>query len=129
MIGEYTATIRSEICVPDDYNYSSCTIIFDEYQISIYIEPCLVSTYTDTTRVAQIYYRIGEPDLTDGYYIFDEDPVCNYPETVTVTNSPTFLIHNEPQSDFTIRQNNDQSLVGVYKVTLKSEICVPDDYS
>ena len=67
--------------------------------------------------------------MTDGHYIFDEDPVCNYPEIVTVTNLPNFANHNEPSSDFTIPQNSDLDLIGEYTVTLKSEIHVPDDHS
>ena len=67
--------------------------------------------------------------MTDGHYIFDEDPVCKYPETVTVTNLPAFATHNEPSSDFTIPQNNDLDLIGEYTVTLRSEIQVPDDYT
>ena len=59
----------------------------------------------------------------------DEDPVCNYPETVTVTNLPAFAVHNEPTSDFTIAQNNDLGLIGEYVVTLRSEISVPDDHT
>ena len=67
--------------------------------------------------------------MTDGNYIFDEDPVCNYPEIVTVTNLPSFAKHNEATSDFTIPQNNDLDLIGEYTVTLRSEIQVPDDYT
>ena len=67
--------------------------------------------------------------MTDGHYIFDEDPVCKYPETVTVTNLPAFVTHNEPSLDFTIPQNNDLGLIGEYIVTLRSEIQVPDDSS
>lgn len=83
----------------------------------------------DTTTVTVINYNIGAPDLTDGLYVFDEDPICNYPETVTVTNLPDFMIHNEAASDFTVTQVTDKSLLGEYTVTLKSEICVPDDYT
>ena len=67
--------------------------------------------------------------LTDGLYVFDEDPVCNYPEIVTLTNLPAFVTHNEGSSDFTVPQTGDLSLLGEYPVTIKSEICVPDDYT
>jgi len=67
--------------------------------------------------------------LTDGLYVFDEDPVCNYPETVNLTNLPVFVNHNEASSDFTIPQNGDLSLLGEYTVTIRSEICVPDNYT
>ena len=102
LIGEYFVTIRSEICVPNDYTNSDCTVMSDEYQMSVYIEPCLVTTYTDTITVTEIFYNIGAATLTDGLYKFDEDPVCNYPETVTVTGLQPFITHSEPSSDFTI---------------------------
>jgi len=76
-----------------------------------------------------ITYNIGAPDLTDGLYVFDEDPFCNYPETVTVTNLPTFATHNTGSIDFTIPQTSDLNLMGEYIVTINSQICVPDDYT
>ena len=121
--------IRSVICVPDDYTQLSCTQIADEYQFAILIEPCLVSTYTATTTVTQITYDIGGATMSDGQYAFSQNPSCGYPETVTVSNLPAFAIHNQPSRDFTIPQNNDSSLQGEYVVTLRSEICVPDDYT
>ena len=93
------------------------------------MEPCLVSTYTATTTVTLIVYNVNQADLTDGFYVFDEYPVCNYPETVTVTNLPAFAIHDELASNFVIPQNSDLGLIGEYTVTLKSEIQVPDDYT
>ena len=129
LIGEYIVTLRSEISIPDDYTMTTYTTLFVEYDFIIRMEPCLVTTYTDTTKVTAIVYNIGAPSLTDGLYVFDEDPVCNYPETVTLTNLPAFVTHNEASSDFTIPQNNDLSLLGDYPVTLRSEICVPDDYT
>ena len=129
LIGSYTVTIRSEIHIPDDYSKSSHTTMFVEYDFIILIEPCLVNTYTDTTTITRIVYNIGALTLTDGLYVFDEDPVCNYPETVTLNNLPTFVTHNEASSDFTIPQTGDLSLLGEYTVTIKSAICVPDDHT
>ena len=102
LIGEYTVTIRSEISIPDDSSMTTYSVMFVEYDFIIRIEPCLVSTYTDTTKVTVIKYNLGAPDLTDGLYVFDESPVCDYPEIVTLTNLPIFVNHNEPTSDFTI---------------------------
>ena len=90
LIGSYTVTIRSEIQIPDNYTKTSHTTMFAEYDIIILIEPCLVDKYEDTTTVYVISYNVGAPDLTDGYYVFDESPTCNYPETVTLTNLPDF---------------------------------------
>lgn len=102
LIGEYTVTIRSEISIPDDYTMTTYTTLFVEYDFVILVEPCVVNTYTETTKIFAIIYNIGAITLTDGLYVNDEDPVCNYPETVTLTNLPTFVTHNEPSSDFTI---------------------------
>ena len=96
LIGEYVVTIRSEICVPDDYTQTACTTMADEYQFSIFVQPCVVSTYTATTSVTEIRYNIGSSAvLNDGFYKFDENPACGYAETVSLTNLPTFVTHNE----------------------------------
>ena len=81
-------------------------MMFVEYDFIVFIEPCLVSTYTATLEVADISYNIGAPDLLNvGPYVFDENPVCNYPELVTLTNLPVFVTHNAPISDdFTVLQ-------------------------
>ena len=65
------------------------------------IEPCIVTDYTASKAITSMIYNIGEPDLTDSY-AFDESPVCNYPETVQVTNLPTFIVHNEASSTITV---------------------------
>ena len=122
LIGSYVVTIRSEICVPDDYTKSSCTPMIAEHEFTVFMEPCIVTTYEASTQITVIVYNVNQATLTDGSYVFDESPVCNYPETVTVTNLPAFATHNELTSDFTIPQTNDLSLIGEYTVTLRSEI-------
>ena len=87
------------------------------------MNPCNVNTYTETRAVGDITYNIGAPSLVDiGNYIYDENPVCNYPETVTLTDLPAFITHQEPTSDFTLPQNADLDLIGSYVVTIRSEI-------
>ena len=48
---------------------------------------------------------------------------------MTLTSLPTFVTHNKASSDFLISKNNDLSLLGKYVVTIRSEICVPNDYT
>ena len=129
LIGSYPVTIRSEICVPDDHTQAKCTTMFTEHEFIVFMEPCLITSYDATTQVTVIVYNVNQATLTDGNYVFDETPFCGYPETVTVTDLPTFSTHNEPSSDFTIPQNNDLDLIGEYTVTLRSEIQVPDDHT
>ena len=87
--------IRSEISVPKDYTKTTYTPMSVEYEFTIFIEPCLVSTYLPTLEVTDISYNIGAPEILGvGSYIFVEDPVCGYPETVTLTNLPIFVLHN-----------------------------------
>ena len=76
--------------------------MFSEHDFTVFIEPCLVTNYEATTIVDVIVYNVNQATLTDGFYVFDENPVCNYPETVTVKNLPAFATHNELSSDFTI---------------------------
>lgn len=44
-----------------------------------------------------------------------------------MTNLPAFATHNEASADFTIPQTFDLSLVGIYTVTVRGEIVVPND--
>lgn len=88
-----------------------------------------MSTYVDTLQVGTIVYNIGQPDLTAGDYIFDENPQCGYPETVTITNLPVWATHNEPTSDFTIPKQTSLALLGFYTARIRSEIQVPTDYT
>ena len=63
----------------------------------------MVDSYTAIQEVGDIRYNIGGDSLINiGKYIFGEDPVCEYPETVTITNLPDFITHNEGTSDFTL---------------------------
>ena len=103
--------------------------MFKQYTFLVTIEPCDVIDYVDTTRVIELRYNIGAPDLTDGTYIFDEVPFCGYPETVKLTDLPTFTNHNLGASDFTIPQNSDLGILGEYLVNIESRISVPDDYT
>ena len=91
----------------------------------------MVSTYTATQEVADISYNIGSAEqLQISPYVFDEDPVCGYPETVTLVDLPSFVTHNAPTTDdFSVPMNTDLNLIGAYPVTIKSEICVPDDHT
>ena len=68
----------------------------------MFVEPCLVSAYEATKKVSKIVYNVNQATLTDGHYIFDEDPICNYPEFAFVYGLPDFATHNESSSDFTI---------------------------
>lgn len=79
--------------------------MFNEYDFEIEIGGCLLTDYVATTKVTEIRYQLNSPTLTDGYYQFDEVPVCGYPEVVTFTNyAPvaSFMTHNVATSDFTI---------------------------
>ena len=98
---------------------TTTTTISAEQIVTVIIEPCTVTSYTATTSITSMIYKIGEPDLTS-FYAFDESPVCNYPEIVTVTNLPAFIVHNEAASSITIPSSLDLNRVGQYTVTVKS---------
>ena len=90
--------------------------------------PCQIMDYVATLKVTEIRYAIGEPALVQvSPYTFDEVPFCGYPETVTLTNLPLLVTHNEVSSDFTVPQSADLSFIGEYTVNIKSEIQVPND--
>ena len=127
LVGIYTFILRSEISVPDDHTMSRETLMSQEEEITVMVNPCQVTDYSLTSAIASIEYEVGSPGLTDGYYVFDESPACNYQETVTVTNLPDFMSHDEMNSEFTISQVNDLSKIGSYIITVKSEIQIPTD--
>ena len=103
--------------------------MYIEYEFEIKIEECIINAYDATEIITDITYIIGDPEFLSSKYLFDETPVCNYPETVTVTNLPSFASHNELAKDFNIPMTEQHDLDGIYTVTLKSEIQVPDDYT
>ena len=45
LIGSYTVTIRSEIKIPEDYTGTTFKTMFDEYDFTIFVDPCRVNTY------------------------------------------------------------------------------------
>jgi hypothetical protein len=79
--------------------------------------------------VGTITYPITAATLTSPSYIFDESPVCNYPETVTVTDLPAFMTHNTASAKFTLPSTSNLALIGKYTFTVRSEINVPNDYT
>jgi hypothetical protein len=89
----------------------------------------MVTTYSRSIVAGTIRQKVGAPAKTEGTYSFVEDPVCGYPEIVTIENLPTFVSHNEDLNDFAIDSVEDLDLIGEYIVTIKSEICVPDDWT
>ena len=101
----------------------------DEYNFSIYIEPCLITSYDSLQTVSSIEYAIGALSLTGGSYAFVQTPECGYDESVTILNLPSFLTHNELSADFTVSALSDLSLIGEYTITVRSEIMVPTDYT
>ena len=100
-----------------------------QYEFPIRVQPCQVDTYSRVIVAGPINFNIGKPTYIDGLYSFGEDPICDYAETVTVTNLPSFVTHNNGSADFTISEINDLSLIGEYVITIRSQICVPDDYT
>ena len=93
LIGEYTVTLRSEIQIPTDYSKTNYITLFVEYNFVIQIEECVIASYAATQLVPDLTMIIGDPELLSSVYIFDESPVCNYPETVTVTGLPAWTLH------------------------------------
>ena len=84
LIGQYPVTIRGEIQVPIDAKKSAYDTLFVEYDFLVTIEPCRITDYVGSVRVIELRYNVGAISLTDGFYQFDELPVCGYPETVTL---------------------------------------------
>jgi len=101
-VGVYSVKIKNSIYVPNDATKAAFTPVVVEYTFQIYISPCAINSYTETSAVGAITYTVGAPMLTSPSYVFDENPVCNYPETVTVTDLPSFMTHDIASAKFTI---------------------------
>ena len=123
-VGQYTVTVKSEINVPDDASQTSFSTFSDQFEITIEIQ-CIINTYLDTVKVQTINYTLGNPTMTDGTYAFEQSPFCNYPETVSVTNLPSFATHNIGNKDFTVTSTADKSFVGEHVVTIRSKLVQP----
>ena len=96
LIGAYTVTLRSEISFPDDYTLATFTTMTDQYDFTIYIEPCKITNFEATIVVPTLTYQLNSNAVTSNYYLFEQTPaVCNYPQTVTTENLPDFVTHNE----------------------------------
>ena len=121
-LGANLITVTAEVTHFTDSSKASTTTITGQFDFTIFFEPCQVTNYVDTTRVTQILYQLGTPDLTDGYYEFDEVPTyCGYPETVTFSPVlPSWITHNVANSDFTVPSNGDLSLIGTYTYNIQS---------
>ena len=76
--------------------------MFVEYDFPLRVQPCKVATYSRTLVAGPINHNIGAAEKNEGAYSFGEDPICDYPETVTVTNLPAFAVHNLGSADFTV---------------------------
>lgn len=96
--------------------------MFVEYDFFIQIEECIINSYEVADTIPTLTYIIGDPDFISTSYSFDETPVCNYPEIVTVTDLPAFSQHVSTNANFKIPKIEDLSLDGSYTVTLRSEI-------
>ena len=48
LIGSYEVTVKSEIVIPSD---PAPVILSDQFTFTVYMEPCLVSTYLPTAQV------------------------------------------------------------------------------
>jgi hypothetical protein len=124
LIGSYVVTMRSEIRIPDDHTATSHTTMFEEYDFTIFVEPCQVTSYSVSLEVVDISYNLGSAGLLNvGPYAFSQEPACGYSDVVTLKNLPLFVTHNTPvSSDFSIPMTSELALLGSYTVTVRSEI-------
>ena len=95
--------------------------------VQVNVNPCIVDTYEASLKVIEILYNVGLPEKNDGNYEFAQSPNCKYPQSVTVSNLPSWATHNEAAQDFSISSIADLSMIGQYTVDMHSEIQIPDD--
>ena len=69
LVGEYFFTIRSAIRFPADSSLTTYIDLFDEYQVSVQINPCEITDYT-TVPIPKLTYIIGDPAALSDEYVF-----------------------------------------------------------
>ena len=85
----------------------------------ITVNPCIVSSLTTVDNMGDMTYTIGDPDLTQGTYSFQDLPnSCGYDQTIVVVGLPTFAMHDDSAREFTVFETFDHSLIGSYNVAI-----------
>ena len=72
--------------------------------------------------IPDLTYIIGDPTFTSSIYSQLQTPTCNYPETVTAINLPSFASHSLPDANIVIPKTEQLPLDGTYTVTFQAEI-------
>ena len=115
ILGQYSVTVRAEIDIPSHKSGTPSDTIASELLFEIQVNPCEVNEYSRQLVPATIFHKVGAAAKNDGAYSFKELPECGYKQTVTVSDLPSFVTHNQDTSDFTIQKVSDLTLIGEYK--------------
>ena len=72
LIGSYVVSISSTITVPVDYTMADWLLptntLTATYTFTIYITPCLITSYASSLGIGTLTYLISEPGLTSSKY-------------------------------------------------------------
>lgn len=82
---------------------------------------------TPNNNIAYVIGDVGGAQSTA--YSFEEDPQCNYTQTITILGELPFFQHKVDEKSFEVYETEDFALEGVYTVTVRSEIEFWSDYS
>ena len=133
-IGQYTMTMTTQQDLTDSnqgFNTPYRGAIPSVTQTFLLtIHPCSVTSLVNTDVQPDIVYRLSDATITLGTYKMDESPSnCGYDMTMSVQNLPAWASHDDTNREFTVPLTTDQSLIGVYPVTIFGEVQVWDDYT
>ena len=120
-LGIYQVGVRATFDQPD-YT-GAVTPVSNLLEFDLTVRPCTVTSFDITSDiVGPVRYVLGTPDLDFGPYGFQQTPDCGYAETVIFQDLPLgpSLIHDSVNQDFTIVENSDNDLVGVYNVEIEA---------
>lgn len=130
LIGEYFVTIRSQIEMPKDHTRTEMMTLFDEYDFSIKVQPCLIDEFS-VSPFEKMTYTIGERAKASPRFSFTQKPSCDYPEKYVISglDLAPFVKKIKGLKQFYVEKTDDLSLAGSYYITVRKEFEQPLDYT
>ena len=76
-------------------------------------------------------YFLADSNLETQTYSITQTPDCGYDETVTLEPSYSWIHVDADTNTISIDylDSTNSALIGVYTLSLKKTICIPDDYT
>ena len=101
-INRYRVTVNAILTFFTDSTMTTQETLTAKAILTVYVNPCEVTEFRELIKIEKIESFVGNGAMNGGNYEFSQGGVCNYPQTITLINLPSFATHNEINKDFTI---------------------------